>query len=204
MRIELTAEDQQALAWAVSTGSRTGQAITARLQDGDVGLRAEDVAAAREEWRAAGRPAIEIHHHRDAVVLPDGSTVLAASLIGPDPDDRLDPPDFGLYLDERWDPPWPHTHARWPDFGLPADVDGLRTSLSDVVERARHGERVEVGCVGGHGRTGTALACLAVLTGLPAGEAVAWVRRTYCDGAVETEEQRAFVEAFVAETDATS
>ena len=29
-----------------------------------------------------------------------------------------------------------------------------------------------------------------------------WVRRTYCDGAVETEEQRAFVEAFTAEIDA--
>ena len=79
-------------------------------------------------------------------------------------------------------------------------MDGLRLLLTDVVERARHGERVEIGCIGGHGRTGTALACLAVLTGLPAGEAVGWVRRTYCDGAVETEEQRAFVERFPAPT----
>ena len=138
--VDLTPEDQQALAWAVSTGSPTGQAITARLQDGDVGLRPEDVAAAREEWQAAGRPEIEIHHHRDAVVLPDGSTVLAASLIGPDPDERVDPPDFGLYLDDRWDPPWPHTHARWPDFGLPADVDGLRT-LAHRRRRARPARR---------------------------------------------------------------
>jgi hypothetical protein len=198
--IELTPDDEQALAWAVTTGTRTGQAIRARLQKGDAELGAAEVSAARTEWETAGRPEVQIHHHREPVVLPDGTTVLAASLIGPDPHERADPPDFGLYLDDRWDPPWPHTHAHWPDLGLPVDVDGLRTALMDVVERARHGERVEIGCLGGHGRTGTALACLATLTGLPAGEAVEWVRRTYCGGAVETEEQRAFVERFTAPT----
>jgi hypothetical protein len=35
------------------------------------------------------------------------------------------------------------------------------------------GEQGEVGCVGGHGRTGTALAILAILTGHPAADAVA-------------------------------
>ncbi len=55
---------------------------------------------------------------------------------------------------------------------------------------------VEVGCLGGHGRTGTALACLAVLTGTPANEAVAWVRANYCAHAVETEAQEALVAAF--------
>jgi hypothetical protein len=58
-----------------------------------------------------------------------------------------------------------------------------------LLERARLGERVEVGCLGGHGRTGTALACLAILTGHPPGEAVAWVRANYCADAVETAEQ---------------
>ena len=37
------------------------------------------------------------------------------------------------------------------------------------------------------------LACLAVLSGVPHGEAVAWVRATYCVEAVETAEQAAFV-----------
>ena len=55
---------------------------------------------------------------------------------------------------------------------------------------------VEIGCLGGHGRTGTALACLAVLAGTPAAEAVAWVRGAYCPKAVETDAQRAFVESF--------
>ena len=40
------------------------------------------------------------------------------------------------------------------------------------------------------------VACLAVLTGTPPDEAVAWVRATYCEKAVETDEQRAFVAAF--------
>ncbi|HKE75437.1 MAG TPA: hypothetical protein VKB57_17570, partial [Acidimicrobiales bacterium] len=75
----------------------------------------------------------------------------------------------------------------------PAD---LAAGLGDVLARARAGERVEIGCLGGHGRTGTALACLAVLCGHRAGDAVAWVRAAYCPGAVETDEQAAFVAAF--------
>lgn len=58
------------------------------------------------------------------------------------------------------------------------------------------GQHVEVGCLGGHGRTGTALACLAVLAGHPAGDAVAWVRSGYCAKAVETPGQEAFIAAF--------
>jgi protein-tyrosine phosphatase len=54
-------------------------------------------------------------------------------------------------------------------------------------------ERVEVGCAGGRGRTGTALACIAVLDGVPPGEAVAYVRRNYHPGAVEAPWQRRFV-----------
>ena len=41
------------------------------------------------------------------------------------------------------------------------------TSLTAAWSRAAT-ERVEVACAGGHGRTGTALACLAVLDGIPA------------------------------------
>ena len=57
-------------------------------------------------------------------------------------------------------------------------------------------ERVEVACNGGRGRTGTALACLAVLDGVPAGEAVAYVREHYDAHAVETPWQRRYVTRF--------
>ena len=57
-------------------------------------------------------------------------------------------------------------------------------------------ERVEVACWGGRGRTGTALACLAVLDGVPPAEAVAFVRARYRRGAVETPWQRKYVARF--------
>ena len=57
-------------------------------------------------------------------------------------------------------------------------------------------ERVEIACAGGRGRTGTALACLAVLDGLPGREAIAYVRSHYEQRAVETRWQRRFVTSF--------
>lgn len=138
----------------------------------------------------------QLHRHRTPVRLPDGTEVTAVSYEEGDPYARDRPPDYGLYLDARWRPPWPHDHVAWPDFGLPADPEGLAAKLGGVLARARAGARVEIGCVGAHGRTGTALGCLAVLCGHPAADAVAWVRVAYCPGAVETEDQAAFVAAF--------
>jgi hypothetical protein len=51
---------------------------------------------------------------------------------------------------------------------------------------------------GGHGGTGTALACLAILSGTPPNDAVEWVRANYCEKAVETDEQRRLVTDFSA------
>ena len=141
----------------------------------------------------------EMHVHRDEVSLPDGTTVVAATFDERDPYDRVVAPDYALYLDDRWQPPWPHAHVDWPDFGVPGEPAAVLAGLRQVLERARGGERVEIGCWGAHGRTGTALASLAILTGLSRDEAVAWVRTTYCAKAVETAEQ----EAFVATLDAT-
>ena len=67
--------------------------------------------------------------------------------------------------------------------------------LVEAWERAA-GERVEVACGGGRGRTGTALACLAVLDGVPPEEAVAYVRAHYDRHAVETPWQRRYVRRF--------
>jgi hypothetical protein len=134
----------------------------------------------------------DVHRHRSPVVLPDGTPLTAVSFDRVDPYTRDRPPDYGLYLDHRWQPPWPHDHLDWPDFGVPDRAEAL-AALRALHERARRGERVEVGCLGGHGRTGTALACLAALGGHPPGDAVAWVRAHYCAEAVETDEQEAFV-----------
>ena len=67
-----------------------------------------------------------------------------------------------------------------------------RAALTEAWERSAT-ERVEFACRGGIGRTGTALACLAVLDGVPATEAVAFVRAGYRAQAVETRAQAAFI-----------
>jgi protein-tyrosine phosphatase len=71
----------------------------------------------------------------------------------------------------------------------------MREALVEVLERADR-ERAEVGCMGGRGRTGTALACVAVLDGVPADQAVDYVRRHYHPDAVETEARRRLVAEF--------
>jgi hypothetical protein len=135
----------------------------------------------------------EVHRHRTMVTLPDGTKLTAVSFYAPDPYARDRPPDYGLYLDPSWQPPWPHDLLAWPDFGVPADEEAVTTALLALLDRARSGQRVELGCLGGHGRSGTGLSILARMSGAPRGEAVAWVRAHYCEQAVETAAQEAFV-----------
>lgn len=106
-------------------------------------------------------------------------------------------PTFALYLLGHQPPAvdWEFRWIRWPDFRLPADRPAAADALREALERAGT-ERVEVACGGGYGRTGTALACLAVLDGVPQGEAVAYVREHYARRAVETPWQRRFVSRF--------
>jgi len=110
--------------------------------------------------------------------------------------------DFGLYCDERWAPTWPAETIDWPDFSVPRGRQAAAAQIRSAFARARAGERVEVGCAGGLGRTGTVLACMAVLAGVPAADAVAWVRANYDARAVETEEQEKFVVWFGASASA--
>jgi hypothetical protein len=78
---------------------------------------------------------------------------------------------------------------------LAADRPAFGEALRELLERAET-ERVEIACGGGIGRTGTALACLAVLDGVPNDEAVTYVRQNYSRRAVETPWQKRFVARF--------
>jgi protein-tyrosine phosphatase len=100
------------------------------------------------------------------------------------------PADFALLLATGPVPDWPSRRIRWPDFWVPLDRADALDALREAHRRATAGERVEVACHGGIGRTGTALAALAILDGLGVAEAVAWVRRDYHRRAVETPWQR--------------
>ena len=127
--------------------------------------------------------------------LPSGRRVRGRGLHAPAPGGPE--PAFAVHLLGRRPAPVGHESrwVPWPDFRLPRDPALLRAVLHEALDRAG-GERVELACAGGTGRTGTALACLAVLDGVPAGEAVAYVRAHYRPRAVETRTQRAFVTRF--------
>ncbi|HEY3561572.1 MAG TPA: protein-tyrosine phosphatase family protein [Kribbella sp.] len=103
-------------------------------------------------------------------------------------------PTYGVYLlgKEPPDVPWETHWVKWPDFRLPVDRAQALTAFREALEQTGNG-RVELACGGGRGRTGTALACLAVLDGVPADRAVDYVRAHYDKRAVETPWQRRYV-----------
>jgi protein-tyrosine phosphatase len=128
-------------------------------------------------------------------------------------------PDYGLYLVSRprqqqdttrlqkaWrnhlrrrrrlEPSWEADWIVWPDFRPPADAQQAMCAILEAFRRAQAGGRVEVACGGGSGRTGTVLACMAILAGVPATQAVGWIRANYRTRAVETRRQRAWIEWF--------
>jgi hypothetical protein len=129
-----------------------------------------------------------------AVCFPDTTCITASPLSAR----QVDNPerDFGLYMDASWAPTWDAELIDWPDFGLPADDATAIEQIIVAFNRAKSGERLEIGCIGGLGRTGTVLACMAILAGVPADDAVAWVRSNYDSRAVETAEQGAWVLRF--------
>ncbi|MFB6705126.1 protein phosphatase [Streptomyces sp. NPDC056333] len=126
--------------------------------------------------------------------FPSGTLVRGRGLRHPLPPGPT--PSFAVYLLGKQPPAtaWDARWLRWPDFWLP-DRQEARSLLEEALTRAAN-ERVEIACGGGYGRTGTALACMAVLDGVPADQAVAFVRRHYSHRAVETPWQRRFVRRF--------
>ena len=127
--------------------------------------------------------------------LPSGRLVRGRALKHPLP--PCPPPTFALYLLGQPPPPvdWDSTWIPWPDFRLPSNPATTRHALQQAWKRAET-ERVEIACTGGRGRTGTALACMAILDGLPNREAVPYIRLHYSPHAVETPWQRRFVLRF--------
>lgn len=124
--------------------------------------------------------------------LPSGRLLRGRGLSRPRPEGPL--PAFGVYLLGRPPSavPWESRWLRWPDFRLPTDDDEVLPVLTEAWQRAAT-ERVEIACAGGHGRTGTALACLAILDGVPSVRAVAFIREHYDRRAVETPAQHRYI-----------
>ncbi|MDG4820321.1 protein phosphatase [Asanoa sp. WMMD1127] len=141
-----------------------------------------------DSWDPAGPGVLRLPSGR----LIRGRGLLRAYPMGP-------PPTFGIYLlgkpasSVAWESRW----VRWPDLWLPSDPADAAHALHEAWERAAS-DRVELACRGGRGRTGTALACLAIIDGVAPREAVAYVREHYDRRAVETPWQKRFVARFAA------
>lgn len=144
------------------------------------------------------------------VTFPNQVEVFARGLRRQLPGDPS--PQFGLYaLGEPLDrpslssrifgirpfvPTWPHTRIDWPDFGIPSDHEHAVSAIVHAFGLAAKGQRVEVACAGGVGRTGTVIACMAILSGEHVVEAIDWVRSNYRSDAVETAKQAVWIERF--------
>lgn len=150
----------------------------------------ELIAALKREsyGRRMGRWGAEV----GVVQLPDGRVVRGTGTRRSR--GQAPPPEFAVYLLSRAPHciPWPHRWVRWPDFCLPASTEDALDALQQAHTRSVS-DRVEIACGGGIGRTGTALAVLAIMSGLPADAAVDWVRANYHRRAVETRRQRAWI-----------
>lgn len=161
----------------------------ARGHEGDVDVTAPPVLPKLRPVAApAGGPC---HHGRvtRVVTLPSGGQVRGRKLADP----PTTPAGFLLALAEGPLPAWPYRRIAWRDFWVPTDRVDAIDALREALKRTRDGELVEVACRGGRGRTGTAIAALAVLDGMPPEDAIRWVRSEYDSHAIETPWQARWV-----------
>jgi protein-tyrosine phosphatase len=179
-------------------------------------------AGGTHEYGAYGAAHRSCSHWRQAVALGNGLPLVYASGWSDSPSswwsDEETPEksgvltDIGFYCDNLWinrkpvfsglSKPWgeplakQYIHYPWPDMSIPASLGEFYGAATWLLGEVEGGKTLDIGCYGGHGRTGTAMACLMVLQGAMPGAAVKRIRETYCKEAVETREQVAFVLAF--------
>lgn len=91
--------------------------------------------------------------------------------------------------------PWEEGHSfqyRIDDMKAPSNPETFKKLISWLAVQVRLGHKVHIGCIGGHGRTGTVLAALVhEMTGNV--KAIQYVRDNYCQKAVESDVQIKFL-----------
>lgn len=150
--------------------------------------------------KAVSYAAVCRHKGRE-LEFPNGKKIYGSSASAKAPEGFK--PDFGIYLDSTWF----HNAVNlglmlpWADMGLPKlDRESVDAALNLACQMMDRGDIVEVGCIGGHGRTGTFLALVAMKNGVETPtEAIAYVREHYCKEAIESAKQEWYIEAWYAE-----
>lgn len=134
-------------------------------------------------------------HYGTELTFPNGQMIIASS-------ERTHPDDYhvdwGLYAYSGWQPSCRAEFIWWPDYTWPKKWELAADSIIDAYRYAETGARVEVGCFGGHGRTGVIVACMAVLAGVPWQDAATWVWDNYCYEAIESNDQEWYIKWFAA------
>jgi len=147
-------------------------------------------------------------HYRAPLSVGPGK-VLATSYRAAVPEHYDGPqPDGGIYLATEWlkrigmigtgiitGLRHPTVYIDWPDMTAP-HLRYAQLAVEWARERLDKGGAVEIACVGGHGRTGTLTACLAVSYGHKPAEAIEYVRKGVCESCIETKSQKEFIHNF--------
>lgn len=142
-------------------------------------------------------------HRGRELVLPNGNVIYGSSESATDnPEFKAD---FGVYLDKSWTPVTLALYIPWADMGLPGlKYDYMDQAVDLIIRMSSKGQNVEIGCIGGHGRTGTLMALVVMRSGLDlegsssevAKRAIDYVRENYCSHAIESLTQEWYIEAF--------
>lgn len=102
-------------------------------------------------------------------------------------------------LNDRYSPDCQVIRIQWVDGGVPTLSPLFWHRLADWLETQN--KTVIVACMGGHGRTGTALAILAGIYRLHGQADIGeWVRARHCHHAIETRSQVDYIEEVLGET----
>ncbi|MEK0324908.1 MAG: hypothetical protein QQN63_04310 [Nitrosopumilus sp.] len=139
-------------------------------------------------------------HVNHPVLDIGGGTVLGASCLNPEEG-------YDIYVGLDFSMTFQHSLYPWSeddqpktveflfkitDFTAPDDVLNFKCMISWMAAELKKGKSIHVGCVGGHGRTGLVLAALVkYVDGTK--DAITWIRKNYCDSAVESSEQIEFL-----------
>lgn len=136
------------------------------------------------------------YHTHPALPLKDGLVIYGGSCSHPAVSDADVYVGFD-YSQGHNNRAYPWTEGVWFNFPItdmkaPADYEAFSQLIDWLILQLSANKKVHLGCIGGHGRTGTVMAAL-VARFLGEADAIAYVRKHYCQKAVESKAQIDFL-----------
>lgn len=136
------------------------------------------------------------YHSHPALPLKDGLVIFGGSCSHPAVDDA--DVYVGFDYSQGFNPrSYPWNEGVWFNFPIvdmkpPSNPKEFSNLIDWLILQLSAKKKVHIGCIGGHGRTGTVMAAL-VARFLGVKDAIAYVRKNYCEKAVESQSQIDFL-----------